>query len=68
MVKFNFNALAVFLTWMLGHVCLYVYLNFLIPYAVINLFVAVLWVTAMFISHYKWSYFMASKMYNATKS
>jgi hypothetical protein len=64
MTKLIFNTIAVFLTWILGHVFLYIYLNRLLPYATINLFTAVLWLAIIVFSHYKWSYFMGGKIYS----
>ena len=64
MKKLLFNVFPVFLTWMLGHILLYVYLNRLIPYAAINLPAVILWIIIVFISHYKWSYFMGSRIYS----
>jgi hypothetical protein len=64
MQKLTFNAIAVSLTWILGHVFLYVYLNRLFPYTTINLFTFLLWISVMAFSHYTWSYFMTGKVYD----
>lgn len=67
MKKQFFYTIPVVLTWVLGHVFLYVYLNRLLPYTVVNLLTAVLWLGAVVYSHYKWSYFMAGRIYNIFK-
>lgn len=68
MKKLNFNVLPVFLTWILGHVFLYVFLNCFLPYATINLFTAALWLGAVLFFHYNWSYIMATQMYKLFKA
>ena len=64
MQKLTFNAIAVSLTWILGHILLHVYLNRLLPYATINLFTAIAWICFVFYAHYKWAYFMGGKIYS----
>jgi len=64
MKKLTFNVIAVFLAWVLGHVFLYTYFGFLPLFATINLFTAIAWICLYFYAHYKWSYFMGSKIYN----
>jgi hypothetical protein len=68
MKKLNFNVFPVFLTWVLGHVFLYVFLNRFLPYATINLFTAALWLGVVLFSHYNWSYTMATQVYKLSKS
>ena len=62
MQKLTFNAIAVSLTWILGHILLHVYLNRLIPYVNTNFFTMVLWICFVFYSHYKWAYFMGNNI------
>jgi hypothetical protein len=68
MTKLIFNTVAVFLTWILGHAFLFIYLNRLLPYATINLFTAVLWLVIIVFSHYCWVQFMGDKAYKLYKS
>ena len=62
MKKLTFNAIAVSLVWLLGHILLYVYLNRLVPYVNTNVFTMVLWICFNFFSHYKWAYFMGANV------
>ena len=68
MTKLIFNTIAVFLTWILGHTFLFIYLNRLLPYATTNLFTAVLWLVIIVFSHYYWVQFMGDKVYKLYKS